>query len=88
MKKILGYAFTLIIGFGAGAVFTGDVSASSFQPNPIVQQGTNAAYRDGFYMGKNDFAAGRANHIASGRWSTMPDRAQYEAGYDAGYASN
>lgn len=88
MKKVMGYTLSLIIGFGAGAVFTSDVSASAFQPNAAVQQGTNAAYRDGYYMGKNDFSAGRENHIASGRWSTMTDRAQYEAGYDAGFASN
>ena len=89
MKRVVGYVLALIFGFGAGAMFTSEVSAQAFQPAASpTQSGTNAAYRDGYNLGKRDAEEGRANHIAVGRWNSTQDRAQYEAGYDAGYSSN
>jgi hypothetical protein len=88
MKRVLGYVLVLIFGFGAGAVFTSDVSAQAFEPAAApTKPGTNAAYRDGYYLGKRDAEQGRANHVAVGRWSSTQDRTQYQAGYDAGYAN-
>jgi uncharacterized protein with FMN-binding domain len=88
MKRVIGYVLALIFGFGLGAVFTSEVSAQSFEPAAAATQaGTNAAYRDGYYMGKHDAEQGRANHVAVGRWSSSQDRAQYQTGYDAGYTA-
>ena len=88
MKRVFGYVLALIFGFSLGVVFTSEVAASVIEPNPIaINQGTDAAYRDGLYMGKQDAEAGRANHVASGRWSKETARAHYAQGYDAGYAS-
>ena len=88
MKRVVGYLLAVIFGFGIGVVFTSEVAASSIQPLTMpIQQGTDAAYRDGYYMGKRDAEEGRANHVAAGRWSSDTDRAHYAAGYDDGYST-
>jgi hypothetical protein len=89
MKRVLGYLLALIFGFGLGAIFTTEVSAQNVQPAAAqTQPATNAAYRDGLYMGKRDADQGRANHAAVGRWSSTQDRAQYQTGYEQGYEAS
>lgn len=88
MKRVIGYILALVFGFGAGAMFTSEVSAQAFAPSAAPVPGRDAAYRDGYYLGKRDAEQGRANHVAVGRWSSIEDRAQYRAGYDAGYSSS
>lgn len=46
---------------------------------------TNAAYRDGLYLGKLDAENGNDQHIAGGRWSKMEDRSLFADGYRASY---
>jgi uncharacterized protein with FMN-binding domain len=93
MKKIYGYALATAVGLGAGAMISSkDVSAQT-QTTPqltgaAATAGTDAAFRDGLYMGKHDADQGRLRHVATGRWSTSVDRSQYQTGYDAGYAAH
>jgi hypothetical protein len=50
-----------------------------------VYEATNAAYRDGLYLGKLDAEQGNDQHIAGGRWSTMEDRSSFSEGYRESY---
>jgi len=51
-----------------------------------VYEATNAAYRDGLYLGKLDAQRRNDQHIAGGRWSTMADRSSFSEGYRQSYA--
>ena len=46
---------------------------------------TDAAFRDGLYLGKLDAKSGRKAHLSVGRWSTARDHASFVAGYQQGY---
>jgi hypothetical protein len=86
-NRIFGYALALAIGVGTGAVLSNNVSANTSTPgNLAVKQGTDAAFRDGLFTGKHDAEQGRLHHVSTGRWSSATNRAQYQAGYDAGFA--
>ena len=88
MKRIASYALAVAVGVGTGAVLSNGVSANTLTANTVtVQHGTDAAFRDGLYMGARDANAGRLHHVSEGRWSTPTDRAQYQAGYDAAYST-
>lgn len=86
-KKILGYALAVMIGIGTGAAFSSNVSANNNSTQNTVQQGTDAAYRDGLFLGQRDAEQGRTRHASVGRWSSDENRAQFAAGYDAGFAA-
>lgn len=92
MKKIFGYALAMAVGLGAGAMISSNDVSAQTQATPLltaaaVTAGTDAAFRDGLYLGKHDADQGRLRHVATGRWSRSLDRSQYQAGYDAGYAA-
>jgi hypothetical protein len=46
---------------------------------------TNAAYRDGLYLGRLATTQGSQPHVSSGRWSSKEDRASFVAGYQDSY---
>jgi hypothetical protein len=46
---------------------------------------TNAAFRDGLYLGKLDAEQGRTQHVSSARWSRTEDRASFRLGYHQAY---
>lgn len=84
----MGYAAAMLIGLATGATLTNGVSAQTLTAtNMQVKHGTDAAYRDGLFMGKHDAAEGRLHHVSAGRWSVASDRAQYQTGYEAGFGS-
>ncbi len=86
MKRFASYALAVMFGVGTGAVLSKGVSANTIASNHVVvQDGTDAAFHDGLYMGKHDAEEGRLRHVSTGRWSTSIDRSQYAAGYDAGF---
>lgn len=88
MQRFMGYAAAMLIGLATGATLTNGVSASTLASSTAqVQHGTDAAYRDGLFMGKHDAAEGRLRHVSAGRWSAASDRTQYQTGYDAGFGS-
>jgi hypothetical protein len=47
----------------------------------VLSHATNAAFRDGLYVGKLDAAQGNVIHPAVGRWSTKEDRTAFSEGY-------
>ena len=46
---------------------------------------TNAAYRDGMYLGKLAAEQGTQPHVAVGRWAHADERAYFGAGYQQSY---
>jgi hypothetical protein len=46
---------------------------------------SDAAFRDGLYLGKLDANSGKPQHVSLGRWSTAKDRASFTAGYQQSY---
>jgi hypothetical protein len=87
-NRIFGYALTLAVGLGTGAAVSTNASANTFaSANSAVQQGTDAAFRDGIFQGKHDAEEGRLRHVSTGRWATETNRSQFQAGYDAGFSN-
>ncbi len=86
MKNMIAIALTAaVMVAGAGAIARG-VSANTLKSTGLAtKHPTNAAYRDGLYLGKLDAKANLPAHLASGRWSRDLDRASFNAGYGAGY---
>lgn len=83
MRRISVLMLGIAIGAGASSMVSG-VRANV--RNTGVSQHTNAAYRDGLFLGRLDANQGRAAHLCVGRWSTASDRNSFAAGYEAGYA--
>jgi hypothetical protein len=84
MKKHL--LFGLVIIIVAVVSFRGGVSAYTRPLKKTVSlHATDAAYRDGLFLGRFDAEAGRSHRVCLGRWSTLPDRASFASGYEDGY---
>jgi hypothetical protein len=60
----------------------------SFTANNDAVHATNAAFRDGLFVGTLTAKRGGNYHAATGRWATEGDRASFIAGYRQGYAEN
>lgn len=52
-----------------------------------VQHASDAAFRDGLFLGKLDASKRAAQHVSLGRWVTEHDRSSFRSGYEAGYRS-
>jgi len=85
MKKM--FLFVLIVGvaFAAPAARRGLLSTAALSGNTTVSQASNAAFRDGLYLGRFDAESGRTRHLCVGRWSSDVNRAWFTAGYQAAY---
>lgn len=84
-KKILSFTAAIAIAIGTGAALSKNVSANTVPAAAAIQQGTDAAFRDGLFLGERDAKQGRLHHVSAGRWSSTNDRAQFVAGYEAAY---
>lgn len=79
--------FVLMLGIAIGAGASNMVSGVRANVrNVTFRQHTDAAYRDGLFLGQLDARQGRRAHVCVGRWSTASDRYSFSAGYGAGYA--
>jgi hypothetical protein len=86
VKKISAYISLLVIPFGAAtARLVGKASHAKQVSTVDAAQETDAAFRDGFYLGRLDAADGRKVRPSIGRWSAPKDRASFLAGYQRGY---
>jgi len=83
MKKVFAIVLGLVICAGASTLITG---VRSNRRSADINQATDAAYRDGLFLGQFDANQGRTRHVCVGRWSTASDRNSFIAGYEAGYA--
>lgn len=83
MRRISVLMLGIAIGAGGSTLMT---SVRANVENPKVSQHTNAAYRDGLFLGRLDANQGRTAHVCVGRWGTAADRNSFAAGYQDGYA--
>jgi hypothetical protein len=86
MKKLSWYVFAIALTLGiAASLLTGVAVQSTQSAAGLIDRATNAAFRDGLYVGKLDASQGNRPHLSSGRWSADSDRRSYVAGYQKGY---
>lgn len=60
-------------------------SIRSYVVTGNVNNQTNAAFRDGWFLARLDAVHGRNPHLTSGRWSTNEDRRLFVSGYLQAY---
>jgi hypothetical protein len=87
-RHILKRYLPLFVAFSlgvAGGSFTTHASRKSQSVLGDASLATNAAYRDGLYLGKLDAERAAEPHISIGRWNTQSDRTSFAAGYNLGY---
>lgn len=86
MKKLSLYVFAMALALGIAASFlTGAVTSGTQTAAAQVNSATNAAFRDGLYLGKLDAGRGNRPHLGSGRWNQDADRRNYIEGYVRGF---
>jgi hypothetical protein len=87
MTKQFVWALALIIGVGIGvAAVRRSSNLNGWQQDGSDKQANlNAAFRDGAYTGKQDAQSGHAFHVATGRWTSVADRASYAAAYNMAF---
>ena len=81
MKKLSLGALALFVMTAAAATLRSGNIQSAASPELM----TNAAYRDGLYVGKLAAKQGIEPHAAIGRWSRTEDRENFAAGYQQSY---
>jgi hypothetical protein len=85
MKKLSLCLTVLALFVGAAAMLPNDRQRRL----PAIEKGASpdasAAFRDGLYLGKLAAKRGAPMRLASGRWSTLGDRALFALGYEQGY---
>ncbi len=84
------FLFVFVIALTASAVVMKSRANRSVQPgiNKAEQKEiapTDAAFRDGLYLGQLDAKSGRTPHLSVGRWSSAKDRASFKSGYQQSY---
>lgn len=86
MKKFFILGLTIVILAVVSSVWSG-VSAQTHQSSKTEAiRATDAAYRDGLFLGGFDARSGRVHPACVGRWSTRTDRTAFSSGYADGYA--
>jgi hypothetical protein len=85
MKRFPLFASVVALGMGTASMLQTDHQKPP-SPNETVAQITNAAFRDGLYLGRLTAEGGAQPHVASGRWATLEDRSSFTAGYQRGYS--
>jgi hypothetical protein len=85
MKTLFLLAVGTALGMGTAAMLGTDHHSHFVDSSATVVQNNDAAFRDGFFLGRIAAEAGAVPYIAIGRWSTPEDRASFTAGYHQGY---
>jgi hypothetical protein len=86
MKKQLLLTLTLLLV--AATILVTGVAAHMPNISSSPEQATNAAFRDGMFIGKLDIQNGRKLHLSSSRWRTDADRTSFIAGYHEALREN
>ena len=81
MKKLTVSALALLVMTASALTLRG----GSMQPATAPELATNAAYRDGLYLGKLAAERGNDPRSATRRWAKANDRAVFTAGYEQAY---
>jgi hypothetical protein len=74
----------MALSFGAGAAVSNQRSPAE---QHLAATATNAAFRDGLYLGKLAAKDGASAHMSLGRWSDESDRVAFIQGYHEGFQS-
>ena len=86
MKSLFWFALVVALGMGTASMLRADHHNHLPVLNQAVAQITNAAFRDGLYLGRLAAERSAEPHVASGRWATSEDRSSFTAGYQRGYS--
>src|ERR1700730_18557228 len=86
MRRLFVFASVVALSVGTASMMRADHHNHMPVTNGAVAQITNAAFRDGLYLGRLGAERGAEAHIASGRWTTSEDRSSFTAGYQQGYS--
>lgn len=86
VRKLSMYLSLFVMPLGLA---TAGLAGRAYRPHPLnsleAAQDTNAAYRDGLYLGTLDGQEGRRVRPSVGRWNSAEDRTSFTAGYEKGY---
>jgi hypothetical protein len=85
MKKHAAFAALLAL-FAGMAATSRSSRAGTLPASDFNRLSTNAAFRDGLYLGRLAARQNTQEHVASGRWATVADRELFIAGYHEGYS--
>jgi hypothetical protein len=86
MKISSLFAVVVVLGIGAASMLLADQQNQLPSSNGAAAQITDAAFRDGLYLGKLAAEGGAEPHAAIGRWGTLEDRSSFATGYQQGYS--
>jgi hypothetical protein len=82
--RIGTYLLAMALSFGAGAAISNPKTAAD---QHLAATATNAAFRDGLYLGQLAAKNGTSAHMSLGRWSDESDRTAFIQGYQEGFQS-
>jgi len=83
MKWLLMYVPTIIISGALAAILA--ISAVHHSQIVVGSPNSDAAFRDGMFLGRLDADRSRKPHLACGRWRTDADRHSFVSGYVEAY---
>ena len=84
MLRAVSYLVIIAVSFGAGTAVNRQASPSD---RHLAATATNAAFRDGLYLGQLASKQGTRPHMSVGRWSSEADRTAFAQGYEQGFQS-
>ena len=86
-RKLSAYLAIFGMPLGLATVGLADRASRSREVSSVnAAQETNAAYRDGVFLGELDGREGRKVAPSIARWNSDADRALFRAGYEKGYS--
>jgi opacity protein-like surface antigen len=85
MGKIFTFTLAIAVCLGTTAMLASHDRAVRLSQKTSVPPASDAAFRDGLYVGKLAAEAGRPLHAPAGRWSRDADRTSFVAGFQRGY---
>ena len=83
MDKLFTFAMAIAVSLGTTAMLAN--SSRAPQQRADTQLNSDAAFRDGLYIGRLAVERKQLPRPLIGRWSTEKDRAQFATGYRRGY---
>lgn len=85
MNKLFLFVIALALSASwAARLQSTERQSASLDANTNAAQATNAAFRDGLYLGKLAAELGSESHVTTGRWATNQERISFAAGYQQG----
>ncbi len=85
MGKLFTFTLAFAVCLGTTAMLASHDRAVRLSQKTSAPLASDAAFRDGLYVGKLAAEAGRPLHAPAGRWSKEADRASFVTGFQRGY---